>query len=286
MVLESILNPTKAERKPWDLFLMGIIYATIGALLAWWIFKEWSSMVMVFLTAMASIPLMYRTLKYEEREDVEIKEEYPLIKQHMKAVIFFIFLFLGFTLAFSFWNFILPAKTVAVAFKAQSSTIQSINNPTGAATSINVFMKIFTNNIRVLFFCIFFSFFYGAGAIFILAWNGSVVGTAIGALSRNKLGEIMAKVGFAHVGNYFQVLTLGILRYLPHGILEVIGFFVGGLAGGIISVAVVNHDFGTKEFNHIVADSLDLLILSILIIFFAAIVEVYITPPLFHMFSG
>jgi uncharacterized membrane protein SpoIIM required for sporulation len=147
-------------------------------------------------------------------------------------------------------------------------------------------MKIFSNNIRVLFFCIFFSFFYGAGAIFILAWNGSVIGTAIGALSRNKLGEIMAKVGFVHAGNYFQVLTLGILRYLPHGIIEVIGFFIGGLAGGIISVAVVNHDFGSKEFNHILADSLDLLIMAILIIFFAAIVEVYFTPSFFHLVSG
>jgi uncharacterized membrane protein SpoIIM required for sporulation len=286
MVLESILSPTKAERKPFELFFLGIIYASIGALLAWWIFKEWSSMVMVFLTAMASIPLMYRTLKYEEHEDMEIKDEYPLIKQHMKAVLFFIFLFLGFTIAFSFWNFILPAKTVAIAFKAQASTINLINNPTGAATSINIFMKIFSNNIRVLFFCIFFSFFYGAGAIFILAWNGSVIGTAIGALSRNKLGEIMAKVGFVHAGNYFQVLTLGILRYLPHGIIEVIGFFIGGLAGGIISVAVVNHDFGSKEFNHILADSLDLLIMAILIIFFAAIVEVYFTPSFFHLVSG
>ncbi len=285
MVLESIISPTKAERRPVEMLFLGMAYALIGAVLAIWIFRQWSSMVMVFLTAMASVPLMYRTLRYEEHEDIEIKEEYPLIKQHMKAVIFFLMLFLGFTLTFSILNFALPPNLERVAFSAQRSTIQSINSPTGAAVSLDVFMRIFANNVRVLFFCIFFSFFYGAGAIFILAWNSSVIGTAIGSLARNKLGETLAKAGFVNAGHYFHVFTLGFLRYLPHGIFEVIGFFIGGLAGGIISVAVVNHDFGTKEFNHIIADSLDLLMLAILIIFIAAIIEVYITPILFHSFA-
>jgi len=281
MVIESIFSPGRAERHPFEMFLLGIFYGSIGIGLALWIFKEWSSMVMVFLTATACIPLMYRTLKYEEAKDKEISGELPLMKQHFKALLFFVMLFLGFTIAFSFWNFVLPEKIVATAFLAQSKTIQSINTPTGAATSLNVFMKVFVNNIRVLFFCIFFSFFYGAGAIFILAWNGSVIGTAIGGLARNKLSEFLAKAGAVNAGHYFHVISAGLIRYLPHGIFEILGFFMGGLAGGIISVAVVNHDFATKEFNHILADSLDLLILSIMIIFFAALIEVYVTPSLF-----
>jgi uncharacterized membrane protein SpoIIM required for sporulation len=281
MVLESIINPSGAERHPLEMLLLGLVYASIGIVLAMWIFKEWSSMVMVFLTAMACIPLMYKTLQYEEAKDKEIEDELPLMKEHFKALLFFLMLFIGFTLAFTLWNIFLPETVAEATFSAQAKTIRSINAPTGAAIGMNAFMKIFSNNIRVLFFCIFFSFFFGAGAIYILAWNASVIGTAMGTLARTKLSQILAANGSVHAGNYIQILTAAIIRYLPHGIFEVLGFFMGGLAGGIISVAVVNHDFGTNKFYHILADSLDLLILSIIIIFGAALIEVWLTPIIF-----
>ena len=41
--------------------------------------------------------------------------------------------------------------------------------------------EIFINNMGVLFLCIIFSFLYGAGAIFILTWNASVIAAAIGS---------------------------------------------------------------------------------------------------------
>ena len=50
-------------------------------------------------------------------------------------------------------------------------------------------MPIFMNNMRVLLFTILFAFFYGAGAIFIFAWNASVIGFAIGNVFRNKLAN-------------------------------------------------------------------------------------------------
>ena len=47
---------------------------------------------------------------------------------------------------------------------------------------------------------------------------------------------------------------------------------------GIISVAVINHDYKTKEFRHILIDSIDLIILSIFLLIIAGLIEVYITP--------
>ena len=66
-----------------------------------------------------------------------------------------------------------------------------------------------------------------------------------------------------------------------HGIPEIAAYFVAGLAGGIISVAVIRHDFGTKRFKHILFDSLDLIVISIFILLVAAAIEVFITPRLF-----
>ena len=73
MVLESITNPFRAEKKPWTMFLIGALYASIALFLGNWIFKEYASLMMVFLTTMACIPLLYHTMKAEERKDTAIE---------------------------------------------------------------------------------------------------------------------------------------------------------------------------------------------------------------------
>ena len=58
-------------------------------------------------------------------------------------------------------------------------------------------------------------------------------------------------------------------------------YFTAGLAGGIISVAVMRHDFGTKKFENILLDSSSLIIVSLSLLIAAALLEVYITPLIF-----
>ena len=74
MVLESILNPLKAERRPWEMFFIGFLYASVGILLSLWIFKDQASLIMVFLTVMACLPIVYNTMKLEEAKDMSIKK--------------------------------------------------------------------------------------------------------------------------------------------------------------------------------------------------------------------
>ena len=102
------------------------------------------------------------------------------------------FLFLGITLACAIWYVVLPQNIVTGLFETQTSTIQAINSRvTGAVTGPwPLFSKIFFNNVKVLIFCILFSFVYGAGAIFILTWNASVIGTAIGNFKRPEPGNV------------------------------------------------------------------------------------------------
>jgi uncharacterized membrane protein SpoIIM required for sporulation len=69
---------------------------------------------------------------------------------------------------------------------------------TGAASSSNGLIDIFINNVYVLIFSLVFSLVFGAGAIFILAWNASVIATAIGIFSQSSLSN----------------LPLSILRYM------------------------------------------------------------------------
>ncbi|GAG42547.1 unnamed protein product, partial [marine sediment metagenome] len=160
MVLEALINPIKAEKKPWEMFFIGFIYSSIALLLSLWIFEKHASLVMVFLTVLVCTPLMYSTLKLEEKKDLEIKEERKLLKQHGKAITFLIFLFMGMCVSFAVWYVFLPVNTVQTTFQIQQQTITDINIQI-TAEAINkstLFSKIFMNNIKVLSFCILFSF--------------------------------------------------------------------------------------------------------------------------------
>ncbi len=115
-----------------------------------------------------------------------------------------------------------------------------------------------------------------------MTWNASVIAAAIGTFIRSNLSNYAEAVGFGKLTGYFQVSTDGVLRYMVHGIPEIAAYFVAGLAGGIISVAVIRHDFNTKGFKKILLDSLDLVVVAILLLVVAALIEVFITPKLFY----
>lgn len=288
MVLESLVNPISARRKPWEMFFIGIFYATIAMFLSMWIFHEQASLIMVFLTVLACVPLIYTTIKQEEEAE-DSKKEMVLLKEHSRVLYFLICLFFGFIVAFSAWYVFLPSDMTQSLFSTQIQTINAINarigstgsfigvgsiSVSGSLTSTELFSKILANNVKVLMFCIFFSFFYGAGAIFILTWNSTVISAAIGNFVRNNLGSLTGI-------SYFSIFSIGVFRYMTHGIFEILAYFMGGLAGGIISIAVIRHELGTKRFFHVLVDSIDLVLLAVGILVLAAFVEVYITPVLF-----
>lgn len=279
MVLESIVNPFEAEKKPLELFLFGFLYASVGLLLSVWVFREYAGLVMVFLTVMASLPLFYKTMFYEEKKHNIFKQEFWLLKSHSSAISFFVMIFLGFVAAFVFWYVILPSGLTETIFSVQTNTINNINQQiSGNATQLTLFSRIFLNNTKVLVFCILFSFIFGSGAIFILTWNASVIGVAMGNFIKNKIGFYAAATGSATLGNYFQATSLSLLRYMVHGIPEITAYFVAGLAGGILSVSIIKKEFGTSNFEKVILDVSNLLIISISILFLAAVLETYLTP--------
>ena len=283
MVLESIFNPLKAEKTPWQMFFVGYAYSSIAILLSMWIFREQTSLVMVFLTVMAALPLVYRTMRLEEKKDTEIKREITLLREHNRAIAFLMFMFLGMTLSFVTWYVFLPQDFLSVAFDKQTQTIQSINNQVSgnAFQQLSTFSKIFLNNVKVLAFAILFSFIYGAGAIFILTWNASVIGAAIGNFIRSGISEISGSIGLAKLSAYFGIVSVGLLKYSLHGIPEILAYFYGGLAGGIISVAIIRKHYQSDKFSHIIFDVSELLIIAMGFLVVAAFIEVFVTPVLF-----
>lgn len=286
MVLETLLFPMKAEKKPWEMFFIGLLYSTVAILLALWIFEKQSSFVMVFFTVLACVPIVYNTLKYEESKDMELNTEKKILHEHNKAIFFLAFLFLGITVSGVFWYLVLPSQTSGYLFEQQINTIAEINNRispnvTGFATSTDALFKIFFNNLKVLMFCVLFAFVYGAGAIFILTWNATVISAAIGNFIKSNMVEVSSFIGLAKITGYFNVFSTGFLRYFIHGVPEILAYFYGGIAGGIISVAIIRNHFSTEKSSAIILDISELLLISLGFLIVGAIFEVYLTPRLF-----
>ncbi|MBI2668799.1 stage II sporulation protein M [Candidatus Woesearchaeota archaeon] len=279
MVLESLFNPFIIKRKPWEMFGAGFIYSIVGLLLSYIVFKEAAGLLTVFLICFAAIPLLYVTVKNEEELDMKYNKELSLLKEHTKVLLFLLFFFLGVTAALSLAYIFLPAPLVKTVFSLQEQAIVNVNNNVqGNVAQFNLFIRIFLNNLKVLFFCIVFSFLYGTGAIFILTWNASVVATAIGNLFKTELAKGATLVGFPVLSHYLTAASFSFFRYMTHGIFEITSYFIAGLAGGIISIALIKHDLQNDK---VLIDALDLILLSLAVLFVGAVVEVYVTQPMF-----
>jgi len=283
MALESIITPKRAAEVPWKMFLVGILYSTFAVFLSVWIFKAYASIIMVLLTVIVSVPLMYNTMKSQEKVIVKLKNEKAILKRHWQVLKYLLFLFGGFVVSYSFWFIVLPSTTVQFLFSSQIETIGAINSKIvgDAISSSSIFLQIFLNNFKVLLFAIFFAFFYGAGAIFILTWNASVIAAALGGFVKDKIAVYASSIGVIGVFQYFQSYSLGLLRYSIHGIPEIAAYFIGGLAGSIISFAVINRDLEGSHYKKIMLDVIHLTLIAIAILIFAGLLEVYVTPLFF-----
>lgn len=284
-MIEMFVKPKRAERKPSELFWIGLLYSSIALLVVSLFFgsdpilSKYGGMLLMVFCVILSMPFMYYIVKLEEGKDVEISSSGRLLKEHAKAIKAMVWLFLGFVVGFSFWYLVLPDQ-VASSFNAQIEVFCSINSPhnydsclaehgisqvTGAVTSqTNYFLAIFDNNMKVLIFTLLFSLAFGAGAIFILVWNASVIAVAVGVFAKDLIN-----------------LPIALFRYMIHGIPEIAAYFVGALAGGIISVAVIRKDLQGERTWSILQDALILVIVAVIILVIAALMEVYITPSFF-----
>ena len=283
-MLESMINPKRVEKGPWKMFFIGIVYASLSLLLVHWFFSgdavlsKFSGMIVVTFCVMFSLPFMYFIIRTEEKQD-EVTEGFRGVWHvHKDAIYAFMWLFLGFIVAFSFWYIILGNSFL---FNAQIETYCSINSPgsvedcvsrydignpaTGSVTGFERIKSILINNIYVMIFTLIFSLIFGAGAIFVLAWNASVISAAIGIFTRYKLMDI----------------PLGIARYMIHGFPEIAAYFITALAGGIFGTGILRNGIKDKKFLRVLENVILLLFIAIIILIIAAVIEVYFTPLLF-----
>ncbi|MEM4396518.1 MAG: stage II sporulation protein M [Candidatus Woesearchaeota archaeon] len=223
------------------------------------------SLIVVLLITLVQMPFAYLILKFEEFQELKNFEHWNL---HYKAIGLFTVFFFSVAFASALIFLMFPNTSI---FNEQDSVIRAINNPvTGNFYAyFNYFISILANNLRVLFISLLSAIFVGAGSLFILNWNATVLGYAIGSF----IYELI------RINNpIYYALLKGTMKYLIHGVPEILAYVIGSFAGGILFTAIINHHNESKIFKRIVFDSYRLVLISIILLLIGALIETFITP--------
>lgn len=303
-MLEYIISPQTAERNPWDMLLLGFVISTLAIWFGFWIsglLDAPASILTLAIIVITLAPLIYRILSIEEYEEekaalCEKREGWKwrdilcIIGRHENAIAVYSFLFIGLVISMSFWFVVLPNETSGLIPSSDAvfgEQIKAIEGSAGAVRELTsgkltytggtevrgrFFQMLYENNLRVMIMCFLASFLFGAGALWIISWNASVVAAFIGSKIKTELASLPVMHAYL-VGLPKYSLSLALW-----GILEIAAYLVAGLAGGIISVAVAKHKFNSEEFWFTVFDGMFLLLVSVALIFVGAWIEHFFIP--------
>ncbi len=278
MVFERLLSPQQVEGKPWELFFLGALHANIGIIAAYTLVRQHASLTSVAFTVMLALPLVYSLLMREEDRYTQVRREKDLLQTHAHFFKEFLYLFIGFFVAFAGWYLLAPENVIRTLFSTQESTIRSIVTlTTGRATGFGTLFVIVAHNAQVLLVCILLSFFFGAGALYVLTWNASVLAVGVANKLRSQLAAATQELG---VAGYFTTMHLSPLAYLIHGIPEMGSYIVGGLLGSTLSFAYLKGELRGKNHVLILEDSVALFVGAVMLLLVAGLLEVYVTPML------
>lgn len=245
-----------AKRNPLLMFIVGDIVAVVCLIVSYVVFRESVGLFTTLLITIAMMPFMVDLMRKEEEEtEQEIAQsEGNLLQRHRDVLVVYTAFFTGMIFALTMVYMFLPEPLVEQMFKDQITEIEIIR---GNFLNLGIFEKIVINNISVLMLSFLFSFLFGAGAVFILAWNASVLSTAIG-LAAKSLGGVAG-------------LPVAVMVFFPHGSLEILAYFIGAIAGGLVSAAITRKS--SPKFWTIVRDSLILVGVAIGLLVVAGVIE-------------
>ncbi len=247
----------EALNNPLWVFAISAVVAIVCLAVSFVVFETSVGLFTTFLITMAMTPFMLNLVRYEEEKEEEFisqMEQENFLKRHGDFLKIYAAFFVGVLVSLSIVYILVPEKTAEKIFENQ---ITEINKIRGNVAFADTLLGIVSNNVGVLFLAFLFSFLLGVGAVLILTWNASVLAVAIGSIAKS-IGGVKA-------------IPVAALPFLPHGTLEILAYFIGGLAGGLVSVAIMRKKSG--KFWLIVKDSLNLMVVSIVILVIAGIVE-------------
>jgi uncharacterized membrane protein SpoIIM required for sporulation len=269
MVLESIMNPRNAEGKPWHVFILAFFYSLVAIFFAHQLFPSQSSILAISLITIIFVPFFQKLFEIEEKKECFAARNKcgNIFTRHARIIYTFSAFFMGIILSMNIAYMFLGFEDV---FSLQKEWFAA-QGVTGQATGDASFSTYFINNTQVMILMFILSAMFGAGAIFILAWNASVISVYLGFISHSFVNQ-----GMTISTAYIYGVPAGLGSIALHGIPEILAYFIAGLAGGVLSVGIIREKIISKEFKKVFMDSVMFLVIAEALIFFAAYLEAYI----------
>jgi uncharacterized membrane protein SpoIIM required for sporulation len=279
-ILLSLLKGDRSNPPWWRLFLASYIFTIISAFLAYKIFHPYESISMVFFTVLALAPFMYNLISNEEFKGEHLHprqffSEYGHLFKIMAILLLgvttgFLVLYLSTSVEVSQDLFEIQTGIVKEHYTEIAAQGNAIDCKTQQVFTKNErFTCYLQNNFQVLGISLLLAFMFGFGAITVIVWNASTLAVAMGNFFVERITY----------GTSASILTWSYVRYFIHGIPEILAYLTIGMAGGMLSMAIVNHKH--RRAKVIFLYCLALIVLAILLIVFAGWVEAYITPKLY-----
>ena len=267
MVLEAMILPKAVIHRPLKILILAFLYTFVSIMLAHSLFPAQSSILAVAFVTIIFIPFFQKLFVKDELSEILSLRSLKgnVFSRHKTTIEAFSLFFLGTTLAISFAFFFMPEY--AGVFELQTSTLKSF--ATGRVTDLGTMAMLIANNTQVMLLMFILSTILGAGAVLILAWNASVIGVYLGMVART-----FTAAGIESTYAFFYGVPAGIFSIILHGIPEILAYFIAGLAGGVLSVGIAKEKIGSLKFKRVFTDSIKLLAIAQVLVFFAAWLEV------------
>jgi len=272
-MLESLINFEEMQNKPHLIFIWTVILSSVAILFSAQlsyvvqssgVLFDLSGIFAVMFTIIPAIFFFTMLIKRREREEEKAIEKHyqkSFWNKHSKDIIMFLVFFFGVSITFAVWSFFLPPDFFQVQLVkiGQMRGTEIITGNLVEGAFISNFSTILLNNAQVMVFAFLFSFMFGAGAIFIIVWNASILGVYIGQYSKMMWNISVWQIPLS-------------LLFLPHAIPEIAGYICAALAGGLISAAILRKN-SSKVFKTILIDSMKIFALGLILILIGAGIE-------------
>ena len=236
--------------------------------------------VLTFITV-GSIPLFNKIFSYSS---YLFNYNKSFFTRHKKLLIILVYFFIGLFIAYSAFYFFSTEPIRETIFLTQNEEIEGISylrsSLTGEVSALDssnqagfskIFSLILKNNIGVALRALLLSLFYGAGALFLIAWNASILATVISA-------EIFSSIAISGYGLLSPFIGLfnalfNLIGYIPHGLPEILTYFLISFAGAMIARDLNKGIFSTEYKFRVLLDFLLMVGLALLLLVLGALIE-------------
>jgi len=266
MVLEQFLDRRIIVKHAFFVFLLSAVYVFVAYAAQTLFFPE-QSIATVLLVTILLVPSLHHIIIIEEK--IESNGSSHFWKRHRTIIKCYLGAFLGLLAGFLILGMV-DQGTLGYQIKQLS---QEHLKPEIISTFLNqpytpsmaTVAAIFSHNIMYLLVGFVLSIFYGAGAIFLVAYNASFFAAFV--------VELYSKWSVAG-----QLAGVSLLHLLP----ESAGYILTAIAGAEISRALIHEKLASYPFKNVLRNCFLLLVFAVLLILLAAVVETYVTAPVFH----